>query len=707
VLQVPRPEAGVAAGVPAKGRQFAAASAAMPPLPWLAVAFGAGIAVYFGLDAEPPGWLGAAAAVAIAGVVLVSARSRLFALAVAGLAAALGFAAAQWRTAAQPPLLDLPARAVVVEGIVAAVDLLPEGRRMRLASPVLVDEGRVLFRDLRIRLHRTDGSDFVPGERVRVRALLRAPASPASPGAFDFQRHAFFAGLGAVGFALAPAERLGAAAEPHGGAVLAGLRQAIVERTLAVLGGVDGAVAAALLTGQRLAIPEPVMEDLRRAGLAHLLAVSGLHVGIVAGLAYLFCRLALGLWPPLLLHLSARKVAAVVGVAAGFGYMLLTGSQVPMRRAVAMAALFALAVLCDRRLSASRALAFAAFVVLALQPEALLGASFQMSFAAVLALVAAWDALRRTWLSPKRHQGVGRRAAIGFAAVAVTSLIASAATAPFVAHHFHNLPLYGVVANAAAVPLASFWIMPWGLIALLAMPAGLEALALQPMGLGISAVVAVARAVSSLPFAAPALPASPPWTPAAAGLGLVLLCLARPTLKLAGVVLLVAGPIAAVVLPKPDLLIAPDGRALALRIDRSWHLVVRPSADRFVLTQWRQRSGDAPFHSFDPRAAPSPAIRCQGEACLIGPEDGPHATLLLRETAVSPWCGRAPLIVSLDPVRGRCAASIVIDRFAPWRNGAYAIRLAGAEIIADAAWRGARPWVSFPGRRPANSAADP
>ena len=700
MLQVPPPAPTLGADRPSGliGRVLPAV--ATPSLMGLAVAFGGGVALYFALDREPASWVAIAAGLIAAGLAVLTVRTTLFALTAALLAATAGFSAAMLRTAAQPPLLDLPARAVTVEGVVVSVDILPEGRRVRLTGATLLGEGAKLPRDLRIRLHRSDLEQVLPGERVRVRALIRPPAPPASPGAFDFQRHAFFLGLGGVGFALAPAERLASANIPRTSASLAALRQTIIQRVLAALGGTEGSVAAALLTGQRQAIPEPVLEDLRRAGLAHLLAVSGLHVGIVAGLAYLVCRFALALWPPLLLHLSAKKVAAVVGVAAGFGYMLLTGSQVPMRRAVAMAALVALAVLLDRRLSALRALAFAALVVLTLQPEALLGASFQMSFAAVLALVAVWEGVRRSWLSPRRERGLPARLAVGFVAVLLTSLVASAATAPFVAHHFQRVPLYGPVANAVAVPLTSFWIMPWGLLALALMPLGLEPLALAPMGWGISAVVAVAETVSSWPLAAPALPATPSWTPAAAALGLVLLCLARPVLKPLGLVVLAAGPLAAVLSPQPDVLIAPDGRALALRLEGSWHLLARPDADRFVLAQWRQRAGDLPFHPLSPRLPPSPAIRCDGTACLIGPDERPNAILVLREGAVAPWCGRAPLILSLEPVRGRCAASIVLDRFAPWRNGAYAIWFEGPEIVSDAAWRGERPWVRFPGRPP-------
>ncbi|MFN7000220.1 MAG: ComEC/Rec2 family competence protein, partial [Elioraea tepidiphila] len=198
-----------------------------------------------------------------------------------------------------------------------------------------------------------------------------------------------------------------------------------------------------------------------------------------------------------------KKIAAVAGTVGGLAYMLLTGSQVPMQRAIAMAALFTLAVVLDRSGVGLRALALAACVVLLIQPEALLGPSFQMSFAAVLALIAAWEAVRGTWLSPRGHRTLLVRAGYGGLALAFTSLVASAATAPFAAFHFQRVQVYGIAANALAVPLTSVWVMPWGMAALALMPLGLEGLALRAMALGISAILAVAREVASWPGASP------------------------------------------------------------------------------------------------------------------------------------------------------------------------------------------------------------
>lgn len=671
---------------------------------WLPVGMAVGVAWYFALAAEPPVWAGLVALAFGLGTIALARRAPLaLPVAMAALAVAVGLAAAQLRTVAMPPALhELPLRAVLAEGTVVAVDVLPEGRRIRLAAVRLVPDGPALTRDLRLRLVPGDTSALAPGDRVRLRGLVRPPAAPAAPGAFDFQRVAFFDRLGGAGFALGPVEVLARAAPSSTGQRLAALRQSVVARTLAAVPGTEGAVAAALLTGQRGAIPPDELARIRDSGLAHLLAVSGLHVGIVSALGFLLVRLALGLWPWALLNLHVKKIAAVAGIIGGLSYMLLTGSQVPMQRAIAMAALFALAVVLDRSGVGLRALALAACVVLVIQPEALLGPSFQMSFAAVLALIAAWEAVRGTWLSPRGHRTLLLRAGCGVLALAFSSLVASAATAPFAAFHFQRVQVYGIAANALAVPLASAWVMPWGMAALALMPFGLEGLALRPMALGISGILAVAREVASWPGAALRLPAMPGWGVAACGLGLCWLCLWRTRLRLLGVLPLALGLASPWLTRPPDILVSPDARLVAIRAEGALHAQSLPAASRFVRGIWEERSGGLAFVPLPETGRPAASIDCTPGACVIG-----ESAVLLRGDPPARWCGRVAVVISAEPVRGRCTGSTVVDRFSVWRDGAHAVWLGDPPVVlSDRAWRGDRPWVAPVPRTRARREAD-
>jgi len=663
--------------------------------PWLAVALGIGIAAYFALPTEPaPHWRWAALPPLLLALALAP-RAPVAAWSVGLPAAAmLGAAVASWHAAQMPPMPELPRGATFVSGTVLRVDLLPGGRRVTLAAPRL-DQGEPLARQLRIRLRASDPARPEPGDRVTVRALIRSPAPPAYPGGWDFQRAAWFSGLAGSGFAIGPAEIApGADRAPP----FAALRTAIEARVTAALPGPVGAVAAALLTGARSAIPEADLAALRDAGLAHLLSVSGLHIGIVLGVSLAVVRLGLAAVPPVALRLPVKQVAAVAALTAGGFYLLLTGSQLPMQRSFAMAALATLALLLGRRALTMRAWALAFALVLLIEPVALLGPSLQMSFAAVLALIAGWEWLRPRIEAPRSWAAWRRRLLLAAFGVVATSLLAGGATTPFGLYHFGRLQLYGVAANALAVPITSILVMPAGMVAVLLMPFGLEDLALVPMGWGVEGILLVAHWVAAWPGAALAARPMPAWGLAITAFGMLWLCLWRAGWRLLGLPLIAVGLVSAAAVRPPDLLVSADARLIALRTAEGLYLQRLSGASRFVRDNWLRLYAEA-------SARPVPAlgevaggtIRCIQGSCRFHPtRDGPLAVLLRGEPPAEA-CAVAAVVVSAEPVRARCGAAVV-DRFAVWRNGPYAVWLdpSGPRVVSDRMARGARPWVPAP-----------
>ncbi|NKE47644.1 ComEC family competence protein [Roseomonas frigidaquae] len=676
--------------------------------PWLAVALGGGVLWYFGL-AEEPAWQPMWLVPPLAALGLWLARRWLLAGWGVGLAAAflLGAGLAGWHAARQPPALFLPFGAVLVEGVVAQVQPLPEGQRITLDSARLGADPP-LSRQVRIRLRRDDPASPQPGDRLRLRALLREPGGPVVPGGYDFQRAAFFSGLGGSGFALGRAEVL--ASGPSG---IAGLRAWLNREVAGTIPGAAGAVAAALVTGTQSAIPPPEMVAMRDAGLAHLLSVSGLHMTIVMGLVFFVLRLAVALVPPLALRLPGKPLAALGALAAGSFYMLLTGSQVPMQRCLGMAVLVTLALLAGRRALSLRSIAMAAAGVLVLAPAEVLGPSFQMSFAAVLALIAGHEALR-PWLARFRRQaGWWRPAVLFLLGLVLTSLLAGAATTPPGLHHFGRLQVYGILANAVAVPLTSLLVMPAALIAMLALPLGLAEWPLRAMGWGVEGILLVAREVASWPGAAPALPPLPGWGLALASLGLCWLCLWRGMLRAAGLPMILLGLSAGLFSPPPDLLVSADARLVALRTGQGVFLHRLPGARAFVQENMLRALGVT-------EALPLPeagtlaggALVCTPGACRFRPHPGGAEAVLLRGPPAPRGQRSAPLdasahcaalVVALEPLQPRCPTGAAIDRFSMWRDGAQAAWLQGEtpRRTSDRAFRGDRPWVPaepMPGR---------
>jgi competence protein ComEC len=670
---------------------------------WLPVFMIAGVLAYFALRFEPPPWLGTAALVPLAAV---SFRTGFW-VRVATLpaaAAALGFASAQLATFRALPLEPLPRGAVVITAIVGGVDLLPQGRRITL-SHVQLNDDAPLPRALRVRLRNNDPAVITQGDTIRLRALVEAPPPPAYPGAWDLQRDAFYSGLGGYGFALGKAEVLAHHARDGPDVSLQSLREVIARRFQAALPGAPGAVAATLLTGTPTAIPEQDREAFRASGLAHLLAVAGLHIGIVMGLILGATRTALARWEYAALHWPTKQIAAVVALAAGGFYMTLTGTHVPILRSFAMATLFTLAVLLGRPAISLRGLALAAAALVLAEPQEVPGVSFQMSFAAVLALIAGYEILRPHLHALHGDGSFPRRFALHLTALALTSLLAGTASAPYGAYHFGRIQLYFVPANMIAVPLTALWVMPAGLMALALMPVGLERLALIPMGWGINAILFVARETAALPDATMAVPHIPSWGMALVAIGMALLGLWRGAFRVTGVALIAAGLATPLVTHPPDLLVAADAHLVGFRTREGIFLEKTSSASAFTRDAWTQYWASGPPVPMPAEGnAASGVIDCQITSCLLRITPAAAPLLLLRQHARRTDCGAAMLVIALSGWPLHCApATRIISRRRLHRDGATAIWLtrSGPEFLTDSEARGNRPWI------PPNDSARP
>jgi len=677
---------------------------------WLPVGFGTGIAIYFNQLEEPPLALGPLTALGALTAALILGRKaegalpnavRLALCAVAVIA--LGFTAASVRThIAAAAVLEKPIGPATLAGRAQRVETFPSGLRVVLDEPRIsgVAAHRTPER-IRIRLMATQ-PDIWPGDWARVRARLSPPPPPAAPGAYDFQRWAFFEGLGAVGFGFGKATVLSSAAgrfslTPE--ILIERLRRAITKRILAAVDNETGGVVAALITGERRAVPEEVLEALRRSGLAHLLSISGLHVGLAAITVFSGLRLVLVAVPGVAVRFPIKKAAAFGAILAAFGYALIAGATLPTQRAFIMLCFALVAVIIDRRGLSVRSVAWAAFLVLLFTPESLLGASFQMSFAAVLALIAAYEALSKR--SPDSvslaYHGPWHRVFLYFGGVLLTTLVASAATGSFALFHFNRFADYGLAANLIAVPLTALWIMPWSVLAMFLMPLGLEAVALTPAAWGVDGVVIVAETVSGWPGAVTLAPAMPVWGLAAITLGGLWLCLWRHRLRYFGTVPIAVGFLSFATLSPPDVWVDSEARVYALRGANGEMRFSGGQGARHVRKTWLRMAGQTEAGSLRPsRSTGTPhEPQCDAFGCLASYGDR-RVAIGNREEALSEDCWTADVVVSLIAIRHPCPAPVVIDRFDLWRKGAHTIRFRATgppEINTVARHRGNRPWA--------------
>ncbi|WP_254600928.1 ComEC/Rec2 family competence protein [Caulobacter sp. S45] len=679
---------------------------------WLPVAFGGGCAVYFGLKSEPAAWIGwgsGGVALAVAAMAWRTAArpaaSIALALAAVGL---LGFADAKLVTEqARAPVIPDGLGVAQVTGRVVDIAETAGGRLRLLLQPVAISGLAPAALPVRVRITLREPTDVEPGDGLTVHAILDPPPGPASPGGFDFARDAWFSRLGGVGLALSPPRpvslppmdwRLWAQVR------LNTLRWRLASRLANNLGGGDAAgLAAAVTTSHQAWLSEADAQDLRNSGLAHMLAIAGLHTAAVTGFVYAAVRLLVAAWPWLALRVSGKKLAAGAGLVACVVYLALSGAHPPARRAAITASVAFLAMLCGRRPISMRSLAVAALAVLALQPISVVQPGFQMSFCATAALVAMAEA----W--PRRSGKIEAPWFIAWpqhawdwaVAMAAVSLVAGLATAPFALQHFNRMATYGLFANLAADLVASLVLMPSVVVcaagAAAGIPPGWMGAPQAVASVAAQAILAIAHLFATLPGAVRTLPSAPQPALVTAFVALVFACLWRGRLRW------LAAPLSAAVLvwprpPAPVAWVAEDGDNAAV-VEDGRAVVLKPAVRGFASNAWTTRRGL--LTPFDSQSEAELAFDCDRSAC--SPRDG-------VSPALGAWWSRRP--APADRLAALCQASdiLVVRGPAPAPDLCpHALMLTqidfqrggSAEIYADprgwrVAWaqteRGLRPW---------------
>jgi len=229
-------------------------------------------------------------------------------------------------------------------------------------------------------------------------------------------------------------------------------------------------IYTALILGERQGITSKIREPFDRSGVSHIMAVSGLHLGLVAWLFFISIRWLLSLSYRLALATDIRKLAAGITTIPVVAYGLLTGLQISTQRAMVMILVFLWSFIIGREKDGWSSLSLAALIILVLNGDALFTVSFQLSFVAVAGIL---------WLAPvifsripkfnmdKEYFIKGRiihsilTYTLGLIAVTIAATIM---TMPLIAHHFHRFSMVALPANLTVVPIIGLWVIPLGLL---------------------------------------------------------------------------------------------------------------------------------------------------------------------------------------------------------------------------------------------------
>lgn len=320
--------------------------------------------------------------------------------------------------------------------------------------------------------------DIAPGDLLALRATLQLPNPIHVPGVFDYARELARQDTWVTGYARSPAllQRINADTSSWTRA------RYLFEHYRTVIGNFfdshlcahDAALYRAILLGDRSRLPDETIEGFRASGTLHILAISGMHLSIIAGLLYTITSWLLRRSERIILHCNVRKVSSVITLVIISCYTLLAGGNIPVMRACIMSAVVILAFCSDREKSIFPAIAFGAMLLLSLSPQTLFTASFQLSFAALIAIVSVLPIVKQLLGKSDNPDSPPQRLYKRFRRWLIAALLVSSAavlgTLPVVVYHFHRFPLAGPIANLILEPLICLWALPCGFLALPFLP---------------------------------------------------------------------------------------------------------------------------------------------------------------------------------------------------------------------------------------------
>ena len=447
----------------------------------------------------------------------------------------------------------------------------------------------------RVRVAVRKGSAPAVGSFVAFKAHLSPPLAPLRPGGYDFARDMYFQQIGGSGYVLG---RIKTEPPPVAPGVwlrcrrlLDSMREAINSRIRAVLPGDGGSIASALITGKRNAISESGSNAFYISSLAHVLAISGFHMAVVAGIVFFLIRGGLALIPSLASPRPIKKWAAAAALVPAAFYLVLSGASVSTQRSFVM-----IADRADRRHARPpctdfshadrrrlcRLIAVAAGGGDSELPDVVCGNARADRRLSIRTAVAR----RCRHLARCAHGVVGQPE---IATLILASFVAGLATMPYAAYHFHRVAPYGVLANLLAMPVVSAWVMPMGILGVVTLPLGFDALFWRLMGQGIDWMIGVVLWVTHLPGAVGHIHAFGTGPLLLGTAGLLLLCLLRTPLRWSGAALAMIASLWA--LRRGPYSVAADGKARVRGADGRLAFLAS-GRDTFAIKEWLAADGD-------------------------------------------------------------------------------------------------------------------
>lgn len=456
-------------------------------------------------------------------------------------------------------------------------------------------------------------SSYIPdwlkaGKCVELVAKLPQKYTPNPIGNYNFERANFYKGISATGYNIGPIFEKDCIKTPNKTkSYIIKIRDYIKNIIQNNSPSDVGSIITALTIGDKSYISKELSDNYRTSGLAHFLAISGMHMGMIALLVFFLVRSTL--FPLGAGRYDLRKPAAIISIIFTFAYFLISGQSISCIRAFVMTTIILLGVLLNRRAISLRLWAFAILIVTIITPEAVVSPGFLMSFSAVLGLVSFYEnnaSSLHNWFKTRSLIG---KIATYLLGILITDLVATIMTMPYSLYYFQQVSIYTSIGNLLADPVIAFLVMPSLLLFLISIPLGLSSYCIIPLNYSIKLINKITAYVSSLPGAhtGESIGLMPDWGIFIITLGFLWLCIWQSKWRYWGVLLIILGLSSIATISRPDFVFDETGTTYAYRNSLNRLVPSQFHKNKFLTKIW---TGNPKHERIDN------TIKCDDEKCI-------------------------------------------------------------------------------------------
>lgn len=587
----------------------------------------------------------------------------------------LGFIAASYRiNSIASPVIDTKIGPITITGTLEQFEKKDNLIRLYLRD---IDGINISKARLTVRSHIKD--KLYIGDRISLKAVLMPPSLPSYPNSFDFARFVYFKQIGAIGYGTSSVKVISREGKDLSFLdQINNLRKIIANRIYKVIPKQEGTIVAGLLVGESKEIEEKDYNAMRIAGTAHLVAISGMHIAVVAGIAFIFAKLLLLCFKRFTTKLHLKRIAAVMAILFSFFYLVITGMPVSAQRAFITSSIFFISIIFYRDTDALYSLATAAVIILIIIPEALFSPSLQMSFAACIALITTFRATNNIFKN--KNKSLICKSIFYIFNLILASATASIATAPFIIYHFNQFSFLGILANLICVPLNDFFIMPLGIIGLILMPLQLERWPLKLMEYGINVMLNVSHYIASLPNASMYFPSFSNSSIVIIAISIIIICIGRSKwLKYLSIIVTIGICCAnTLCYDIPDIIVSESG-LFAVRgsiISKENHknelILSSLKSNRYNRNIWKQALGQ---NNFSNKAINKHNINnCNSEICIA-------ENIVILNTSSYWYCKPVELFINISDDRVCNEAKYNITLYELYKYGTHTVKIKDNIIV--------------------------